>query len=291
MQYRHRSIFDRDSAFWEKTFEPQGLELSGLDLFLEDIPDENFRILESTLSKCSSAISGTFPRSEYNFSGSITKHTFLFGGSDIDVLVFVPPSNPSAPAVEVKLLNEAVSGICPRTLHEHYITLNPPGGVNIDLVPAFRSIEGNVHIPDPNAQAWIPIFPNLFAEDLDALDKRHYGALKPAIRLTKWLTKRFLTVPLLGHHIELLMFISAYWLSPTKSPLELLSSFLNSSSHLVLTPLRDTSKQRTFVDDYLGEGDSPARRTCHRELKVARDFWNHTFKAVEPKRHREFCFN
>ena len=209
------------------------------------------------------------------FGGSVSKHTYVAGLSDVDALAIVNDSSLSGqpPADVIKLMKERIIRRFPRTTvttGDLAVTVKFSDGVEIQLLPAIRTKSG-VRIASPGTNTWSNVVrPERFAQKLTQVNKANRGEVIPAIKLTKGLmshTVRSDNDKLSGYHLESLA-IDAF--RNYGGPYDLKSTvnhFTQFSSKAVLKPITDPTGQSRHVDGYLGPANSPSRQRASNVLK------------------------
>jgi predicted nucleotidyltransferase len=200
------------------------------------------------------------------FGGSVAKHTYIEGLSDIDCLLIVndPGLDKSDPRnvldkvageIETKLEGKATAE--PGNLA---VTVRYRDGMEIQLVPAIRT-EAGVKIPSSRtARRWSAINPENFREALTKYNARCAGKLVPTIKLAKAIIAQLPDAhQLSGYHIESLAIDAFKGYRGSKTPAAMLPYFFEHAKDRVLRPMTDSTGQSVHVDEYMGNEGSPAR--------------------------------
>jgi len=200
------------------------------------------------------------------FGGSVSKHTYIDGLSDIDCLLLLngdglDESNPRQilQTVAQRLsagLDEGVSV----TAGEIAVTVTFPDGMEIQLVPAIRS-DGYTRIPSSrDPEIWSSINPEKFRRGLTHYNEQCGGNLVPTIKLAKAIIAQLPDAhQLSGYHIESLAIDAFKNYDGTQTPAAMVPHFFKHAKDRVLSPMTDSSGQSVHVDEYMGESGSPAR--------------------------------
>lgn len=235
--------------------------------------------LDDLLEKCTDSCQRVFANCEFAISGSLWKHTFAFGVSDIDVLCSVNSSELS-PHHVVSRLASAFSSTSSIIKHQTHVTLPSPFGVTIDIVPVMV-VSGEIVLIHSSGDRWVRARPELFATVLHHANLSSRNTLKPSIRVLKSLLSRCSFAPLLkGHHIEAICMHASSEFAGNFKVTTLLEFILSQLPRLAGLHLVDTSGQLRFIDDYLGASDSNERRrlstylTGYRARTADMDFSN-----------------
>lgn len=198
------------------------------------------------------------------FGGSVSKHTYVDGLSDVDTLVLFDKSDylDRSPA--------ELRGFLAKTLSAKYgkdvvyegqlaVTLTIEGKT-IQFLPALRSGE-HFKIAASDGNNWSKIRPVRFAEALTKSNRKMDGKLVPCIKLAKAILS---SLPdqrkLSGYHIESMAIDIFRNYSGERTTVSMLRHFFNSAPETVRSPIKDRSGQSVHVDDYLGEANSLQRR-------------------------------
>ena len=198
------------------------------------------------------------------FGGSISKHTYVDGISDVDALVLLNNSELSD-----KSPNEVKSflGDCLRNrygqnaVHEGAlaVTVNVQDKT-IQLLPALRHGEG-VKIAEIDGRNWSKVNPHRFTHALTKANQRLSGKLVPCIKLIKAIVA---TLPeqrkITGYHTESMAINVFKGYDGPKTTKSMLRHFFEHSSDHVTEPIKDSSGQSVHVDEYLGAANSLKRR-------------------------------
>ncbi|HEY0377234.1 MAG TPA: CBASS oligonucleotide cyclase [Pyrinomonadaceae bacterium] len=225
-----------------------------------DVPTINEH-LEEIKEALSEDIEGTV---DLRFGGSVAKHTYVDGLSDIDALVLLDKS-------ELKdKTPEQVKDYFFKTLKAHFkgvpiiegrlaITLAFPDA-EIQLLPAVRHRAG-FQIADPTGTKWSYIRPRKFTSALTKVNQEMSGKVVPTIKLAKSIIddlpkERRLT----GYHVEALALAVFKDYDGPRTPRAMLTHFFRTAPQHILQPLADPTGQSKHVDAYLGNANSLPRQ-------------------------------
>ncbi len=232
------------------------------------------------------------------FGGSVAKHTYVDGLSDVDALVVLDRSDTQGFSAE-KVLNdfhEKLNECLPRQdvasidIGRLAITIRYKDGNEIQLLPAIRS--GNfVKIPDSSGSGWNETNPRIFQQQLSKQNERLNGALVPTIKLVKSLISDLPKQQrLTGYHIEALALDAAKNYQGPMTPKAMLIHVLDHAAKRSRKPISDISGQSRNVDDYLGKSNSTQRKLAsqaidgiRRRLNAATSIaqWKAMFGGIE----------
>ena len=207
---------------------------------------------------------------EMRFGGSVHKHTFVDGLSDIDILVIVNrtelrESSPKAiqQYIRDKLIETRDRDITDIKVGDIAVTVTFSDGEQIQLLPALRENDG-YKIPGESSVKWSDIIrPDKFANRLSEVNQACGGKVVPVVKLAKDI---IYSLPrdqqLKGYHIESLAveIFKSYPETASKTPRSLLEYFFDTAKNLVKRPIEDKTGQSLHVDDYLGQADSSERQ-------------------------------
>ena len=209
------------------------------------------------------------------FGGSVAKHTFVNGLSDIDALVEITDEGigERAPAEVRNSLATALIQALPQgdvediTQGSMAVTVKYLDGTEIQLLPTVR-IDGELAVSSWDSSSWVQIRPRDFARVLTDTNQSQGGAVVPAIKLAKAIFANKLgdDGPA-GYHVEALAVEAFRDYSGSRTQKAMVTHLVRTASERVLRPIRDISGQSPYVDDGLGERDSAARRALSRRLR------------------------
>ena len=222
-------------------------ELNGRDT------KETSKRLEDLLGIIEQKIEGTL---ETLFGGSVSKHTYADGISDIDSLVITNDSElvkKSPEEVLSYLEREFRKNDLDATKGRLAVTVNYDDGMEIQLLPAIRSRD-KVLIPNPKGEGWSKINPESFANALTKVNKDCGNLVVPTIKLAKTINSQFPEkLKLSGYHLESLAIKAFKGYSGEKTMPEMPKHFFKESSNNVKNPIQDKTGQSLYVDEYMGE--------------------------------------
>lgn len=206
------------------------------------------------------------------FGGSVAKHTWVDGLSDIDSLLIVNGTkfHGQSPARILEQIEDVLRdrlGDAKSVSHgDMAVTVEYSDGMFVQLLPAIRTEEG-IRIPSPNGRGWASIDPVGFREALTKANASCGGKLIPTIKLAKavigtWPEAQRLS----GYHIESLAISAFRDYKGVKTPSAMLPEFFEKAKDLVLSPIRDRTGQSIHVDEDLGAAGSVARQKANHLL-------------------------
>ncbi len=208
---------------------------------------------------------------DVRFGGSVRKHTYVDGISDVDTLLLLkdPTLRSQGPQAVLKYLEKHIHELLPTwevSRGRLAITLRR-SGTELQILPAVHGEKG-MRIPSANGDAWSKINPQAFFGALTRANEQCGGKLVPVIKLAKLVNDRQpASVHLTGYHIESLAIEVFKGYSGTYNPKAMLEHFFKQASLRVLAPIKDRSGQSVHVDGYLG----PAKGRNRQAVAAALD--------------------
>jgi hypothetical protein len=212
------------------------------------------------------AIEGT---TDQLFGGSVSKHTYVDGLSDIDALLVINDSEladhePVAALDRIaKILHSNLKGV--KVWHGRMaVTVEYDDGMLLQLLPTIRTAQG-FKVPSSRTSGWSHIAPTRFQEALTRRNQECAGKLVPTIKLAKAILGALPeSQRLSGYHIESLAIAAFKAYAGQKTTTAMLPTFFERAKDLVLSPIRDRTGQSIHVDEYLGaEGSSQRASASH----------------------------
>jgi hypothetical protein len=245
-----------------------------------DIPTVNDR-----LGEIKRAMQGTFEGTfDQLFGGSVAKHTYVDGLSDIDSLILINDSDLDGKSPQIAL--ERMEAIIKDHLGaqaevEHgrmAVKVTFPDGMVIQLLPAIRSSDDQLHVPSSRRDAWSEINPTTFREALTRRNDECAGKLVPTIKLAKAINGQLPEDQRLsGYHVEALGIAAFKDYKGEMTTSAMLPAFFERARELALSPIRDSTGQSVHVDEYLGPANSDVRVALSHVLgRIARRMRNAT---------------
>lgn len=231
--------------------------------------DRDSLITNQHLEDIQSIIEEEFEGSiKMKFGGSVTKHTYVEGLSDIDILVLINNSKLSdySPKSAIKLikahLDSKLKDVESIKEGKLAVTVRFSDGTEIQLLPALMKGQG-YHIPQRTGRDWSNLIrPDKFAKKITEINQNLNGNVVRVVKLVKGINSEFPNIQQLsGYHIESLAIeiFKKYPPELSKTPKAMLKYFFQKGSELIKTPIRDKTNQCLYVDDYLGKENSEKR--------------------------------
>ena len=218
-----------------------------------------------------------------SFGGSVSRHTYVSGLSDVDVLMIVNDSSLSGqdPTSAIGEMADLIGRRMPRTQVRHgdlAVTVRYSDGNEIQMLPAIRTKSG-IRIAEPRSNRWSNVVhPERFAQKLTKIKQANAGEGIPTIKLTKGIVARLTQSKrdrISGYHIESLA-IEAF--KNYRGPYELkrmMSHLADFSANAVRNPIRDSTGQSRHVDDYLGPARSAQRQRASDVFRRVKNSLSH----------------
>ena len=245
-----------------------------------DISTVNQRLVEIKTAMKGS-IEGAF---DQLFGGSVAKHTYVDGLSDIDSLVLINDSDLENKSPQTALgrmesiIKDHLKGEATVDHGKMAVSVRFPDGMLIQLLPAIKSSDGTLRVPSSRRDAWSEINPDKFREALTKRNQECAGKLVPTIKLAKAINGQLPeSQRLSGYHMEALGIAAFKGYGGEITTSAMLPTFFERARELVLSPIRDSSGQSVHVDEYLGPANNDARNALSHVIgRLARRMRNAT---------------
>ena len=208
------------------------------------------------------------------FGGSVQKHTYVDGISDVDSLVILNNSELAGKNPEqvkdyfLKVLNDKLKDIKNIQKGDLAVTIEFKDAAIIQLLPAVKTTDG-VKIQSAKANRWSEINPKGFADKLSKVNQTLEGKLVPTIKLIKGISAQFPEKrQITGYHIESIAIEVFKAYTGERTTKAMLEHFFEQAKSTVLTPIKDKTGQSIRVDDYLGSQNSEERKGISYQLDL-----------------------
>ena len=235
--------------------------------------NRHIRVLRDALEQTGNDVLPT------RFGGSVSRHTYVDGLSDVDGLVRINDSSLAgqSPQAAIQKMAELIQRRMPNTKVETgslAVTVKYTDGHEIQLLPAIRTISG-YRIANPTRNEWSGVIhPERFAQKLTQVNQANRGQVIPAVKLTKALAHRLIRSDrdkITGYHIESLA-VEAFRNYRGATDLKsMVRHMTDHSATAVHQPIRDSTGQSRYVDDYMGGQGSAARQSAAANFRRMRD--------------------
>jgi len=212
------------------------------------------------------------------FGGSVAKKTYVDGISDVDFLILLKKIEKRAPADVIEqikaCLDKQVDG-CTVNVGKLAVTLTYSDGMVLQLLPA-SCIGNHYRIPDADGAGWSKINPEGFFTALTKVNQSCDGKVVPTIKLAKAINDIFPEeLKIKGYHMESIAIKAFRDYKSTKDYPTMLTYFFEKAKEIVKTPIKDSTGQSVYVDEYLGNENSQERmrlsQTLDRTLRRMRN--------------------
>lgn len=206
------------------------------------------------------------------FGGSVAKHTYVDGLSDIDALLVLsdPGGEWDSPTKVLSKLKLLVKRSCAHLdvvkAGDLALTVKYRDGMEIQCLPALRQRNSLKIASAIDPAKWSDINPERFQSALSKANADLGGKLIPVIKLAKAVIS---SMPppkqISGYHVEALSISAFKTYKDDLIPNKMLPHLFDSASRTVLAPIKDSTGQSVHVDDALGPANSASRQ----EISIA----------------------
>lgn len=208
------------------------------------------------------------------YGGSVAKHTYVDGLSDIDTLALINDTSliGKSPSEVKNLFAEKIRKKYPNaeiTVGNLAVTIKYPDKSEIQILPAIKTARGYKIQSAKSADKWSRINPETFVKSLRSVNIKMQGKMIPIIKLVKSILsqlpdRRKMT----GYHIEASAIEVFKNYGGPKNNKEMLKHFFENASRIVLNPIKDKTGQSAHVDGYLGAKNSILRQLVSDSLSI-----------------------
>lgn len=243
---------------------------------LVDINDRDTDAIERRLDEIEQALRQDVEEFDrILLGGSVAKHTYVDGLSDIDSLVVlsrqvVGDRAPEEMREEFRTILRQrmnIADVSDIEVGRMAVTITYRDDTQIQLLPAVERAD-SIAISSSTGKTWTAINPKEFAECLTQANRRQGGGVIPAIKIAKAIIAN--TVPEnerpSGYHVEALALAAFERYTGPRTPKAMTQHFFQQASRSVLQPIPDVTGQSRHVDDALGEAHSSSRLRLARQL-------------------------
>lgn len=209
-----------------------------------------------------------------NFGGSIKKHTYVDGLSDIDSLVILNDTelaDKSPNQVQdffLKKLSEKLKDVKSIDKGNLAVTVEFKDGMTIQLLPAIKTKTG-IKIPASSGTEWSNIInPRKFADKLTQINSALNGKAIPAVKVIKSINSQLPEkMQMTGYHVESLAIEAFKSFDGEPTTKNLIMHYFERAKDIVRSPIKDKTGQSIHMDDYLGAKNSDARKGISYQLE------------------------
>lgn len=259
----------------QRNLQQQELQVAINDYLGEQLADYNDRdtdVVNRRLEQIADAIGDKVEGLDrLLFGGSISKHTYVDGFSDVDALVVLRGDQPDDPAELLRSFASSLQGALPAgaraTAGTLAVTVTYADGSEIQLLPA-RRLGDRLSIASEDGRGWREIRPRKFAEKLTQVNQANSGSVVPAIKLVKGILSRLpQNDRLSGYHVEAIAVDAFRDYSGSNSRQAVLRHLLDHAASAVLRPTGDITGQSVHIDGHLGAANSPDRQRISASIR------------------------
>jgi hypothetical protein len=202
------------------------------------------------------------------YGGSVAKHTYIDGLSDVDSLVVLKSSaldedTPQAllGAMERALKQGLDMGKVDDIVKGFALTVKYTDGNEIQLLPAVER-DGRVAISDKEGTGWSFIRPKAFEQRLTAANREQDGRVVPTIKLAKAVGDASLSDMDRpgGYHMEALAVEAFRGYEGPRNNKAMLTHFFKRAAERIKQPVADVTGQSARIDETFGPANSTARQ-------------------------------
>jgi hypothetical protein len=282
-----------------KAFETSLSEyLSGL---LGRFNDRDVPLVTRRLEEAKTALEGELESSfDQLFGGSVAKHTYVDGLSDVDCLMVINDAEHAAQGPQACLedmattLRNKLGDKAEITSGRLAVTVKyAEDGMELQLLPAVK-VDDTLKIAAAKGDKWSEIDPKGFQEALTRHNDACGKKLVPTIKLAKAIVGQLPeSQQLSGYHVESLAIDVFRNYKGHNTTAAMLPYFFEAAKDRVLRPIRDKTGQSYHVDDSLGDANSQerlsashilgriAKRMMNATAALSRDQWADLFGSEE----------
>lgn len=205
------------------------------------------------------------------FGGSVRKHTYVNGISDIDALFILKGAQLStqSPDRALDFFEDVIHNHRPNAplKRDHMAITLQDGDLTLQLLPAVRNENGRICIASANGKSWSEIRPESFFQKLSEVNQMQSAKVVPVIKLAKGINDKLpVDQQLSGYHIESLAIEAFKGYSGPQNTKAMLQHFFMDAKDRVLRPIKDRTGQSVHVDEYLGAEGNRRRKTISENL-------------------------
>lgn len=238
-----------------------------LGQLLGNYNSRNAQLVTERLDALKGALEGTIEGAlDQLFGGSVAKHTYVDGLSDIDSLLLINQTEleglrPSTVLNRIENTIRATEGEhCDVASGRMAVTVEFDDGMKIQLLPAVRMSKEMFRVPSSQRDDWANINPQAFQAALTKRNAECGGKLVPMIKLAKAIIGELPeSQRLSGYHTESIAISLFRDFRGQKTVAAMLPAFFEGAQEVVRSPIRDNTGQSVHVDEYLGPENSQTR--------------------------------
>lgn len=197
------------------------------------------------------------------FNGSVARHTYIDGFSDVDALIVINKS--SLEGRTPKEVREQIGKLIQERLPKTEVSVGSQAitiqfrDMKVQVLPATKYHSG-YRISDESGLNWSHIKPKEFASKLTKVNTDLNGKLVPTIKLAKSIIAQNQSSKINGYHAESLAIDIFKKYQGDRNTKSMLKHFFSEASTRILSPIKDSTGKTINVDDNLGTPNSLQRR-------------------------------
>jgi hypothetical protein len=202
------------------------------------------------------------------YGGSVAKHTYVDGLSDVDCLVVLKSTvlDEDSPAALLTAMERALRagldmGKVDEIIRGFAVTVRYKDGNDIQLLPAVER-SGRIAISDKETTGWSFIQPQAFEKSLTTVNRQQDGRLVPTIKLAKAMVDASVEEGDRpgGYHMEALAVDAFRGYEGSRNSKAMLTHFFRYAPDRIKRPLADVTGQSERIDVTFGPANSTARQ-------------------------------
>jgi len=233
------------------------------DFLAEVLREANVRDADATnrhLETVRQALQGLLEDSiELRFGGSVSKHTYVDGLSDVDLLVVLSRDTAVDSSPKDLIADFA------NALHERL----PNSDVETGAMSVKVRFGDGTELQRFRGETWSDVIrPREFAARLSEVNQRNAAKVVPVVKLYKIAQERMPEATrLTGYHVEAIAVDAFKDYSGSLEQREMFLHLARTASRVTESPLVETTGQATYVDTYLGPAGSAERIRASENIK------------------------
>lgn len=206
------------------------------------------------------------------FGGSVSRHTYVDGLSDVDALLVLRDVAAESPADLVQALASRLrenrpDGVVDVAAGDLAVTLTYAEGSQVQVLPA-QEANGRLRIASEDGREWREIRPRKFAEKLTQVNQANVGQVVPTVKLAKAALQQLSEEHRLsGYHVEAIAVDAFTNYNGPRTRQAMLRHLLDHTATAVLRPTGDITGQSVNIDGHLGSANSTLRHTISSDIK------------------------
>ena len=236
-----------------------------LNSLLKEYNDRNTEAISRHLEEIRKALEKDLEGTvDLLYGGSVAKHTYVDGLSDVDSLAVLDSCElaDGPPEAAKEYFAHKLRERFPKTeidVGRLAVTVRF-SDAEVQLLPAV-SCKSNVQIPDATGTRWSEINPKGFREALTQTNQANGSKVVPVIKLAKAIVNNLPEKHRIsGYHAESVAIEAFKNYNGEQRLKPMLQHYFQTAARVVRQPIRDRTGQSVHVDDYLGAPNSLNRR-------------------------------